>query len=446
MSAQGHADRPELPRRTAAVVTVSDGVSAGVRDDASGRAVVALLEANGFDVIRHEVVPDERDRIASLLAELADAGAALVATTGGTGLGPRDVTPEATRDVIDREAPGLAEEMRASGRASTPFAALSRGVAGSRGAGLILNLPGSERGATESLAALLPVLPHALDLLAGDTVHGPADAPRPAGHRHGQAPPAPGGGPEAELAARRARGEPVVLATAVRAHGTPPCRVGQKVLLGSAGPIAGTLGCAEFDAAALEGSRAVLAAGTPETRTFEHDLGSIEVYLEPSPPRPLLVVVSATPVAAALLRWGPEVGFDAVLVEPRAGRPGGLSLPPRTRVTHGLGAALGDREAYAVLTDHDAPGVAENVAALLRAGGVRFVGVMGSARHVGPHLDRLRAMGFGEDDLARVRTPVGLDLGGRTAEEIALSILAGALAARNDRDGGFLDRRSAAEA
>ena len=98
-----------------------------------------------------------------------------------------------------------------------------------------------------------------------------------------------------------------------------------------------------------------------------------------------------------------------------------------------------DRELYAIHTDHDAPGVADSVAALLRANAA-FVGVMGSARHVGPHLDRLRALGFGDDDLARIRTPVGLSIGARSAEEIALSILAGVVAARHDRDGGWLDR------
>src|SRR6266567_5984902 len=138
--------------RTAAVVTVSDGVSSGARDDASGRALAALLAENGFDVTRREVVPDERDHIEDLLVELTSSGIALAITTGGTGLGPRDVTPEATAAVIDREAPGLAEAMRAAGRASTPFAALSREVAGARGSTLIVNLPGSAKGASESLA------------------------------------------------------------------------------------------------------------------------------------------------------------------------------------------------------------------------------------------------------------------------------------------------------
>lgn len=158
--------------RSAAVVTVSDGVASGHREDASGAAVAELLAEHGWDVVRREVVPDERSRIAALLAALADEMAvAIVAVTGGTGFGPRDVTPEATTDVCHREAPGLAEAMRAAGRASTPMADLSRGVCAIRGATLIVDLPGSPRGATESLGAIIGLLPHAADLLAGDTEH-----------------------------------------------------------------------------------------------------------------------------------------------------------------------------------------------------------------------------------------------------------------------------------
>lgn len=161
-------------RRRAAVVTASDGVAAGERSDRSGPAVVAQLRAAGFTVPAIEVVPDERPVIADTLRRLVDEdGFAVVVITGGTGFGPRDVTPEATVDVIDRGAPGLAEAMRAAGRQHTPMADLSRGVCGIRGRALLLNLPGSPKGATESLDAVLGLLPHALDLLAGDTAHVP---------------------------------------------------------------------------------------------------------------------------------------------------------------------------------------------------------------------------------------------------------------------------------
>ena len=152
----------------AVVVTCSNRSAAGEREDASGPVLIAALGGAGFDVAPDApVVADDEDEIASLLARLADSGHRLILTTGGTGLTPTDVTPAATRRVIEREAPGLAELMRAAGLTSTPMAALSRGVVGTRGSTLIANLPGSPKGASESLAALLPVLRHALDQLAG---------------------------------------------------------------------------------------------------------------------------------------------------------------------------------------------------------------------------------------------------------------------------------------
>ena len=152
----------------AAVVTVSDGVSAGIREDSSGDVLEGLLAEEGFDVER-SVVPDEADVIADAIRALGDAGISLVLTTGGTGFAPRDVTPEATRTVIDREAPGIAEAIRADALARTPHALLSRGIAGIRGATLVVNLPGSPGGCRDGFEVVRPALRHGLELAAGDT-------------------------------------------------------------------------------------------------------------------------------------------------------------------------------------------------------------------------------------------------------------------------------------
>ncbi len=152
---------------TAKVLTVSDSVSRGTREDASGEALDALLSRSGFQVVERRTVPDGVAPVSAALTELATSFTGLVVTTGGTGFAPTDLTPEATQAVMEREAPGLAEAMRAV----SPLGRLSRGVAGTLGRSLLLNVPGSPRGAVESLEAVVDVLPHALELLAGGHPH-----------------------------------------------------------------------------------------------------------------------------------------------------------------------------------------------------------------------------------------------------------------------------------
>ena len=152
------------------MITLSDGVIAGTRQDRSGDVLSEMLGKAGYEIGVRKAVEDTEDLIVTALVE-ACGEVDLVVTTGGTGLGPRDVTPEATRRVIDKEVPGLAQMMMSTGLAVTPMAALSRAVVGARGSTLIINLPGSPKGVVENLEPVLGILPHALDLLAGDTAH-----------------------------------------------------------------------------------------------------------------------------------------------------------------------------------------------------------------------------------------------------------------------------------
>jgi molybdenum cofactor synthesis domain-containing protein len=162
-------DTAETRNREAKVVTVSDGVIAGTREDLSGAALEAALTKGGFTVIERSVISDGVASVAGELARLSASFAGLVVTTGGTGFGPRDQTPEGTREIIDREAPGLAEAMRLV----NPLGRLSRGIAGIRGRSIVLNTPGSPKGAVECIEAVIDVLPHALDLLTDSTTTHP---------------------------------------------------------------------------------------------------------------------------------------------------------------------------------------------------------------------------------------------------------------------------------
>ena len=243
---------------------------------------------------------------------------------------------------------------------------------------------------------------------------------------------------ETNLVASLEAGEEVVVATVTRVDGAPPSRVGAKVLLDRSGPRSGTLGCSDFDSAAHADVVSALETGTPQITTYTHELGTVEVLLEPYIGRPTLIVASATPVADRTLAWARDLGFRTVLVETRTARLGSghsradhtvLDLHQLDEVVHG--------DVYAVLTDHDSPDVVPLLQRIVTLA-PRFVGMMGSRRHTAAHLRELHRHGMTEAETDQIETPVGIDLGGREAPEIALSILASIVARRRGGTGGWL--------
>ncbi|HVL50811.1 MAG TPA: molybdenum cofactor synthesis domain-containing protein [Actinomycetota bacterium] len=459
--------------RRAAVLTISDGVFHGTRTDDSGRVLAEALAGAGFDVATRRVVQDDRRDIEPAIVELCE-DHDLVLTTGGTGLGPRDVTPEATLAVIERHAPGFAEAMRADGRAKTPMAILSRGISGVLNDALVVNFPGSPKACREGLEVILPLFGHALDLITGHTQHKdgpPQPSERPGetdleakknqapGHAHDHR--AGGGGSResgsaagdeagnradpawdvtSTLARRIEQGEDSLLATAIKREGSPPCSVGQKMLLGPGGPLAGTLGCSDFDTAVANEAAQLLAGGVSAVRTLKHDLGTIEVYLEPYTQRPRLVVIGATPVALWLLRWGRDLGYEPVLVEDRKNWVTPEHREAAARVEASADVIAGGSPMDVIHTDHESPSVPDQIASLLPRE-PRFVGIIGSARHTGPHIQQLKDHGLDPAQIDRIQSPVGLNLGSKTPPEIALSILAGLMRYRTGRSGEWLDGR-----
>lgn len=373
-------------RRDAVVLTVSDGVHRGSREDTSGDALAALLGEHGWTVRLRRTVPDEAERITEALRDAAADGTALVVSTGGTGLSPRDVTPEATRAAADRPVPGFAERMRAAGREVTPMADLSRAEAVVVGSTLVINTPGSRKGAVESLEAVLELLPHAVQLLQGDTQQ------HPQGHGTEGVPGQPQG----------AAGDD----HSDHSHHDHDSKHDHD----------------SHDHDDHEGHD----HGPGDPCALAHQEGV------PDDRRPsTLVAVYASPLSALLLSWGRDLGYRRlVLVEPA-----GLdhhAVRHADEIVPSVGDAGVDGDSDVVVTDHGRDDIVDQCEQMLRSD-ARWLGLMGSARHAGPHEQGLRERGWSDDDVDRIERPVGLDIGSKTPPEIALSVLAGIVADRQGK-------------
>lgn len=372
-----HPSPRSLEGRTATVVTASDGVTHGARHDQSGEALAALLADAGATVADRVVVADEVAAIVAALMRAVDATPnQVVVVTGGTGLGPRDVTPEAVELVADREIPGFGEAMRATGRATTPLADLSRSLGAAVGTSLVIAVPGSPKGAVESLEAVIGLVPHVLDLLAGDTAHGEQDHGQTDHDQdHGQTDHDHDHGEHDDDAERgTGRGDPD--------HDHPDHVHGP-------------------ECAAAHGEGEQPAAGT-------------------------LMAVFASPLAAVLLAWGRELGYDVVLVDPERAAVDGEGL----RVV--ADPSVADAGTDVVVTDHHRDELVDMLDVALDTP-ARFIGLMGSRRHEGPHVQPLVDRGRSADELDRITRPIGLDIGSRTPAEIAVATLADLVARRTGR-------------
>lgn len=360
-------------RRDAVVLTVSDSAHHGARQDTAGDAIAGLLAQAGWTVTVRRTVPDEHERIAGALRDAAEDGVALVVTTGGTGLAQRDVTPEATRAVADRPVPGLAERMRAAGRQITPMADLSRAEVVAIDTTLVVNTPGSRKGAVENLEAVIDLLPHAVELLRGNTQE------HPPGHGSEGVAGVPAEVEGLDAHAHHDRGH--------RDHGHDH-------------------GHDPDDPCALAHSE-----GVPEDR------------------RPgALVCVYASPLSALLLSWGRDLGYHRlVLVEP--GERDHHAVRHADEIVSSVEDARIDDDTDIVVTDHERSDIVDLCEQMLRSD-ARWLGMMGSKRHLGPHVEGLRERGWDDEDIERIERPVGLDIGSKTPPEIALSILAGVVSDR----------------
>lgn len=380
----------DLAGHTVTVVTASDGVSHGTREDRSGDALAARLAGLGADVADRVVVVDDLETIATAVRAAADAGSRIIMVTGGTGLGPRDVTPEAIASLSERTIPGFGEVMRATGRRSTPMADLSRSVAASLGDSLVVAVPGSPTGALESLDAVVGLFPHVLDLLAGETAHATST----------KTPDGPSGVSPGRNHTDHDHSD--------HDHGDHDHSDHDHDVHGHDH---GDTAPQHPDDAADHAAACDLAHGDGN-----------------QPPAGTLMAVFASPLSALLLAWGRELGYHPVLVDPRLD----ADRTDLGDVTVAATTAAANRDTDIVVTDHHRDELVDLLDGALDTP-ARYIGLIGSPRVAPPHADALRGRGRTEAELDRVVRPIGIDIGSKTPAEIAVSTLAELVARRHGK-------------